>query len=265
MYSVAYDSPVTLTFVADGILAEWGITVEDAMKIARYNLSVRSREPMCEVAPGLFQGPWRDCNAAGRLLLTETLTRLKVRGDVVAMIPGRDYLLVTGSDDTAGLAKMVLAAKAALDEPKANTPEMLRLRGTTWEPFSLPADHPLAAMHAEMLLVSLSADYAGQKKLLEQFHTAKGELDIYVATFFASKRRSDGKLSNCCTWTEAVTLLPKTDSIFFEDCVVPWDAAVRVVGHLMERCPEFQLERWLVEEYPNAKQLAELKKYALPL
>jgi hypothetical protein len=36
---------------------------------------------------------------------------------------------------------MIIAAEKAIQDPKPNPPEMLRLRGTAWEPFALSPDH----------------------------------------------------------------------------------------------------------------------------
>jgi hypothetical protein len=270
-YGLAYDTPQTLGMFSAKQLAEWGVTFEDAMKSARYNLSVRSRDPLRQVAPGLFMAPWQDANASARLLLTEVLTRLPVKGDVVASVPGRDYLLVAGSDDPDALGAMVAVAAKALAAPKAKTPEMFRLHGTSWVPFTLPAEHPAAARHQELVYGLIGADYAEQKKLIDEANEKSGT-DIFVGNYTAI-RPTVGPVYSVCSWAPCVSLLPRTERIAIVDTtaggekarplVVPWEAAVAIVGHRMKQQPRYRLERYLVEEFPSESEMAELRARAV--
>ena len=245
---LAYDTPLALGSFPASQLDQWGVSFDDAMKAARYNLSVRSRDPMEQVAPGLFMAPWQDANAAGRLVLTELLTRLPVKGDVIASVPGRDYLLVAGSDDTDALAAMVVVIEKALAQPKGNTPELYRLDGTTWRPYRLPADHPLAAKHAELLAGLASDDYREQKKLIEALH-ARRNIDVAVATHFAM-RRDDGSVYSYCVWPDRPASLPQAEMIAVtngagEPRLFPWDAVAAVVGDKLQPHVDYRLPRYL--------------------
>jgi hypothetical protein len=273
-FGVAYDSPNALGLFGAQQLDEWGVTFEDAMKAARYNLGVRSRDPLNEVAPGLFMGPWQDANAAGRLVLTELLTRLPVKGDVIAMAPGRDYLFVTGSENAEALGAMVLAAEKAVAAPKPNTPEMFRLQGTAWVPFTLPKDHPLASKHDELVKVFIATDYDEQKKLIDQVYE-RDEIDVFVANY-APMKRQDGEVISYCSWAPCASLLPRTDviAVFDHDAlegdgrapvVVPWNAVIEVVGERLKRDERYRLERYLVEQSPNETEMTELRKRAVAL
>jgi hypothetical protein len=270
-YGLAYDSPETLSIFSARQLADWGVTFEDAMKAARYNLSVRSRDPMIQVAPGLFSAPWQDSNAAGRLLLTELLTRIPVKGDVIAAAPGRDFLFVAGSDDAAALGAMVHAIELAVGRPKANTPEMFRLQGVSWTPFELPSSHPLASRHRELLQAFIASDYAQQKKWIEQLHAQLG-VDVFVAPCEAL--RLHGDLYSWCSWAPCVSLLPRTELLAIIDAdaklgdekkpaLVKWEDALEVVGHLLKRQDDYRFERYLVEQSPTEDEMVELRKRAV--
>lgn len=268
---LAYDTPNTLAMFAAEQLEKWNVTFEEAMKAARYNLSVRSRDEFKRIAPGLFMAPWQDANAAARLILTEVLARLPVKGDVVAMAPGRDYLLVAGSDDADALGAMVVAAEKAIADPKPNTPEMYRLDGTKWLPFTLPLAHPLRAKHDELVKVFVASDYEQQKKFLDEIHERDGT-DVFVASY-TPLRRPTGEVYSCCSWAPCVSLLPRTDEIAIFDAdaqldkgakpvMVAWSDAVEVVGHRIKRDERFQMERYLVEESPTADEMGELRQRA---
>ncbi len=262
---LAYDTPLALGLFPAAQLAKWGVTFDDAMKAARYNLSVRSRDPMAQVAPGLYMAPWQDANAAGRILLTELLTRLPVDGDVIACAPGRDYLFVAGANDAAALGAMVLAVEKALAAPKANTPELFRLRGTEWEPFRLPADHPLATRHASLVAGLISDDYAHQQKLIEELHKKRGADDV-VVTKHTAMVRDDGVVYSATPWPRAPALLPRADLIAILDddhkptMLVEWDAAAEIVGAKLQRQEQYRLERYLVSEPPTTDELIRLRE-----
>lgn len=187
------------------------------------------------------------------------------------MVPNRDFLFVTGSDDTDALAAMVLAAEKALAAPKSNAPEIVRLQGTEWRPFTLPPAHPLAAKHAELVKLFWAGDYAEQKALIDRVH-AKNGTDIFVANSSAA-RGPDGLAFTYCTWAQCVSLLPRTDTIVIADIhgkdapeptalMVPWNNAVEIVGHRLQRDERYHLERYLVNDVPTANEMDELRKHA---
>src|SRR5262249_53417281 len=160
----------------------------------------------------------------------------------------RDFLLVAGSDDTDALAAMVLAIDKALTLPKGNTPELYRLDGTTWHPYRLPEDHPLAAKHAELLAGFASDDYRQQMELIEALHARRG-IDVAVATHFAM-RRDDGSVYSYCVWPDRPASIPRADEIAIADGrgaaqLLPWDAVVAVVGDKLQPHVDYRLPRYL--------------------
>jgi hypothetical protein len=273
-YGLAYDSPQTLLMFSAQQLTEWSVTFDDAMKAARYNLSVRSRDPMTQISPGLYMAPWQDANAAGRLVLTELLTRIPVKGDVVAAAPGRDFLFVTGSDDAKALGALVLAMEKAVADPKPNTPEMFRLEGTSWTPFKLPDDHPFTSRHRALVEGFIASDYEKQKELINQLNDKSG-VDVFVASYTPMQRKN-GEIYSWCSWAPCVSLLPRTElvAIFDADAMqgdqkqpvmVKWQDAFEVVGHRMKRQNEYRFERYLVEESPTESEMVELRRRAVSL
>jgi hypothetical protein len=101
---LAYDRAESMLRVSNDQLAKWGGTFDDAFAAALVNLRRRSEKPFMAFSPGLFCSDWADTYDTSRLLLTDIVAALPVRGAPVAMLPNRNVLLVTGADDPADCA-----------------------------------------------------------------------------------------------------------------------------------------------------------------
>ena len=80
-------------------LSDWGVTLDEALAIARENLWKMSNEPFSEVAPGVYFAEWGDAFDAARMFLHDLIWQLKVSGDHVVVIParpGRSMTAVSG-------------------------------------------------------------------------------------------------------------------------------------------------------------------------
>ncbi len=142
--------------------SRWGVAYEKALRDARANLLEISGEPFESPQPGLYVSPWRDNHDASRLLLTNRIRRLDVKGDHVAMVPNRDTLLVTGSADFAGLARMAEIATAAMDEPYWVSGLPVRLTDGGWARFMPDAEHPSFRDFKSLRTRSIGVDYGEQ-------------------------------------------------------------------------------------------------------
>ena len=183
------------------------------------------------------------------------------------MVPHRDVLVVTGSEDVDGLAKMAELAEAATSDTRFMTAIPVRLQWDEWVPFRLPEGHSLHSRFEYLRYLSITRDYDEQKTLLDQLHERNDEA-VFVASYTATQNSETGKVSSYCIWSKDVlTLLPEADVVhFFDDsnsgdgrivAIAPWGSVREVVGGLMQRqdlCPP----RYLVDAFPHREQLAEL-------
>jgi len=95
-------------------------------------------------------------------------------------------------------------------------------------------------------------------------------VDIYVASHKILERK-DGFAYSVCVWTKGVdSSLPRAENIAFmvdpeggDHFVVSWEAAASIVGNLLEEETEFVPVRYRVREFPNAAQIAELRRLAV--
>ncbi|AGA28580.1 hypothetical protein [Singulisphaera acidiphila] len=265
---LVYDLPQSMILVQGRHLEAWETDFDEAFEVACDNLREISRHRWRTPAPGVMASPWGDHYDASRLLiLTDLIDRDDVYGDLVAMIPNRDTLLLTSSGDDAGLAALASLAEETLLKPRPLHGYPLCLRDDDWVPFFPEPDHPCAGPFRRLRMKSLARDYAEQASLLNELYRQTGD-DAFLAGFNAMENPRTGEAMSYSVWAEGVsTLLPETDRIFFFRPGGPqngevvasgdWDRVTEVAGHLLTPLGAYP-ERYRVEDFPTHAQLAEI-------
>lgn len=266
---LVYDWPESIQGIQQSDLDRWGITFEKALELSLENLKAKSGEKFSRSPdkPGVYVSPWKDNYDASRLLLPGKIAGLEVRGDPVAALPGRDTLLITGSDDEEGLAALAELAAASLAEPHPISGITLRWTGKEWVPFFPAADGPLFYRFVMLRTTALAPDYHYQKELLDRLYKKVGA-DIFVANYEVMKHEETGSVLSVCVWTrDVVSLLPETTHItFFDDRLpekervigpVEWHRALSVVGPLMNK-QDLSPPRYKVEQFPTPEQFKKM-------
>ena len=271
---VVYDGPSTISVLAHEKLVEWGVSLEEAVRTGRANLRGHTQDIFLALAPGVYRSPWQDSYGAARLLLTELISRLALRGDPVALLPHRDHLLLTGSEDEVGLGRIAAIAEPLLHEPRQIIGRAFVLRDGSWLPFVPPDDHPHQEVFRRLVQVTEALAYGDQQGALDDLHYAESD-EVFVASVMLTPQRHSHVDATSCTWTEGVrSLLPRTDRIAFISLGVteaenrmwwvPWEEASAVMSDAMQ--PQgLRPERWLVETFPNADHLTALEQAAVPV
>src|ERR1700733_10109134 len=88
---------------------------------------------MKEIAPGLYEGQWKDSYESSRILLTDLVYRLSVSGEPVAFIPNRNEFCVTGSHKHVGLKALLKTSEAPHFGAHPLSPNRYLLRDASWE------------------------------------------------------------------------------------------------------------------------------------
>src|SRR5205823_2165204 len=172
---VVYDHPSSMSSIALETLAEWGIDLEEAIRTGRANLRERTAGTFEQLRSGVFVSPWHDNYDASRLLLTELISRLDVRGDPVALLPHRNNLFLAGSDDEAGLGRIAQLAEPLLDDPHRVTGRAFVWRDGRWQLY-LPAErHPHHETFRRLVTLTVAEDYNEQRAVLEDRYAAAGD------------------------------------------------------------------------------------------
>jgi len=258
--ALVYDLPDAMRSIPQANLDAWGLTLYEALEIARENLATL---PANFIGPesghGVYLSATGDNYDASRILSSELLEQFQLHGDAVAMIANRDNLIVAGADDCEGLEAMLKMAAEALQQLRPISSVALRYDGHEWVPWLPDAEHPLHKQFRRFYFDTLGRDYAEQKELLDRLH-AKTNKNFFVATFNVVQD-PQGRLLSYAVWTEKVeSLLPQTDMVVFggmdgEPTMVPWSRAMEVVGDLLEALDIYP-PRYCVREFPAAEQLA---------
>ena len=262
---LVYDQPETFRWIRQADLSSWGLGFNDAIGIATENLRRRSASDFERLGAGTYRSPWRDSYDASRLILLDRIQNLDVRGRHVAIVPNRDTLLITGSDDASGLNLIVKEAIAALHAPRFMTGAAMTLSGEEWVPYLPASDSPSRHDFKGLRDVTYRDAYAAQADLLRKLGG-----DAFVAKYMVGINKRTGEPLSVCIWTQqsVPVLLPRTDRICFVDADLPiengglmagghWDDVVAVVGDLMH--PQgLHPERYLVERNPSPEQMRAL-------
>jgi len=270
---LAYDLPGAILQLGQHHLDVWKVSFDDALKAACENMRGMSKQPFAQKAPGVWMSPYCDNHDASRLVLTDMVRQCEVRGDWVALVPNRDIVLITGSDDPAGLLAIATASQDALDQPRFLSGVAVRLVGDDWVPFLPPADHPAYARLRLLHAHTIGRDYANQTEALKALYDKKDE-DIFVASWTLMRKHDSEEVVSYTVWSDGVeALLPEADTVYFfrvkgeeEGEIVAnasWQRVREVVGHLMQPQGLYP-ERYRVTSFPNAEQLAVLGR-SLPV
>lgn len=263
---LVYDLPQAMRSISQEDLDRWEVTFYEALEAARENLAKIGEQVFVGIADRAYVSATGDNYDASRLILLDSIRQLTVQGDYVAMVPNRDTLIITGSDDDEGLGILASLAEEAFKKPRPMTAMLFRLDGDEWTPW-LPSrcSSAFKALHL-MRAQSLGQEYTDQKELLEK-SLKRGHDEAFVASYMAIRHKTSGDIISFCSWVDGVaSLLPRTDRIAFireesEPVLVDWDKAEQVIGHLFAP-QDIYPERIRVDEFPTNDELDRLKAMA---
>jgi hypothetical protein len=264
---LVYDLPRAVQSVNRARLEAWGVSLDDAMRIARHNLRMSTTGTFARVTPahgpGVYAAAWGDSYDATRLVLTELVARLDIQGDPVAVVPHRDHLFVTGSDDVAGLGLLARLAEEQLHEQRWLSGRAFVHRNGGWQRWMPPADHEHEHAFGRLMRLTVGASYEEQKALLDA-EPDRAAADVFVASVLLIADAGSDAVRTLTTWAQGVTaLLPRTDSVAFGPLAdgghleVPWSRVEAVLGAELE--PQgLTPERYLVKRFPTSEELERL-------
>lgn len=264
--SPIYDLPTSIRSLSAQDLSDWGVTLYEALEVAKQNLRETTRE--VAEAEGLYLFASGDSHDAARLVLTDLIGGLDLAGEPIAVVPNREMLLVTGSENEQGLQQLAAIAAEGLSHERGISGVALRLTGDEWTPWRPPAEHPAAAAFSVLRAQSLAGDYAQQKALLEKRHQ-RDKTNLFVAPFEAVQDEATGHVRSYTTWVEGVdTLLPVTDQIVFlasdeqgnptkAIAAGDWDKVEALAGQQMAPVEGYP-ERVRVRDFPEAEALEQI-------
>jgi hypothetical protein len=254
-----YDLPAATQTLTRQQLDDWGVSVYEAMEVAKQNLAAIEMS-VAASGDGFYAVMTGDSYDSSRLLLMGLVDQLEFHGDPIAMVPHRDVLLMTGSENPAGLAVMAKFAETAFQHPRYLSCLPLRLVGTEWVSWMPLEDHPHFAQYRLLEVKSMGGKYQRQRESLDAVHAREGTKQFVAAYSVTESNR--GTALSYTLWPKGVdTLLPKTHKLFLigpERGILAggdWDRVQEVVGDLLEETNLYP-PRVRVREFPSDEQLA---------
>ena len=263
---LAYDGEHSITSVNRKTLEGWGVGMDQAFAAAKDNLWEKTDPNRFVGQGGLYWAEWGDSYDSSRMLLTELIYRLSVDGDPVAFVPNRDVLLITGKNNVAGLRVMLkTGSESHFKQGHPVSPNLYVLVDGAWNLY-MPDEPELRAMCVVNKRHRDALDYQQQKQLLDKFHERSGD-DCFVASYKIYEH-PDGTVYSACVWSNEVdSSLPRAEKIAFvvdvenkDMFTVPWDAALPIVGDLLEEEPGLTPVRYRAREFPSAEQIGRLRR-----
>ncbi len=266
---LVYDLPDSMRTIVAGDLEDWGVTFYEALEAACVNLRQKEDPVFLSPQEGVYFSATGDNYDASRMILLDMVRQFDVRGDVIAMTPNRDTLIITGENDAAGLKVMAARAQQASEEPRPISTVAFRLAGDEWTPWTPPVNHSAYPAFAMLRLQSIGQEYAEQKNLLEA-QRDRGDNEPFIATFSAMQNTTTGEIRSYSVWTEGVdTFLPKTDLVHLvrlgqggndgkQLASCEWEQLIAVCGPLLA-AEDIYPPRFRAREFPSAAQLKALR------
>src|SRR5437762_8847313 len=143
--SLVYDLPQAMRSIIQEDLDKWGVSFYEAVEAAKSNLEQMGNVSFASLqgdATGVYISATSDNYDASRLMMLDLVRKMPVRGDYIAMVPNRDTLVITGSEDQAGLEVMCKVAEDSFQKPRPISTVALRLVGDEWESWLPDCDSP---------------------------------------------------------------------------------------------------------------------------
>lgn len=134
----AFDAPNTVHYADSRTIGELGVAEPDLDAVAIENLPRVMAEPLIETYPEMVAISANDPYLTSLLLIDRfwAKDRFRFRGDLVVFVVARDLMLVTGSEETAGLAAAREAVQQLVGQvPYAISTDPIVRRGDAWQSF----------------------------------------------------------------------------------------------------------------------------------
>lgn len=267
---LTYDLPEAMVMLQSIHLENWGVTFYEVYEHALGNLA-EIDATFSSIDDHTYVSATGDHYDASRMLLPELIQELSVVGDPVAMIPNRDRLLLTGSEDNQGIESVALVAQQLLAHPRPLSGMAFVYRHEEWQPWLPHRDHAAYATLKMLFLQTLQQDYQEQHELLETW-LPRQQPGVQCAEYRMHGAGGRQPPISYCVWQQGQSwLLPKTDRV----CLLPagkrsdhplvetlscsWEHLENVVGDLLEE-QDLYPARYRVREFPSARQLSSLAR-----
>ncbi len=244
-----------------------GLSVEVAIEIAVENLMRKSVEPFRVVQAGFYVSSWRDSYDGARLLLPDLFANLQVDGEIVAMAPTPDTVLVTGSKDVEGISLLTSLGGNLVKDRYGVFALPMVLRNGVWESFEVPESDPVFNTVNSFRLSVYNLTYCDQERFLVQKRVDRQ--GMFACPFLTERDKWNGyQFSKTNIVDGRINSFPECDIVEFyrfntegtRDCVAraPFTTVVEQLGNSLSEDRTFLPVRWRLKDFPKRSELAAL-------
>jgi hypothetical protein len=257
--SLAIDRPEHIEYVRDG--SRFGVPPAELDAIALANMKRMTKDGLVEAHEGLWLGHWEDDYAGERMLMPELFTKLAVKGDPVAFLPGAEVLYVTGSEDAKGLALALALVDQRVEQPRGLLRFAFVLRDGVWRLFEPGGE--LGKELSARLCLHLADAYGIQRKMLEAEYGDREDAPFVAGVIGVADAEGNLELT-ITTWTDGVhAYLARAQVIGIgriggEIGMIPWEDVMELAGDLLVPVPDLYPPRWEVKQFPDEATLRAL-------
>lgn len=221
---LAIDNEASIALLNDEGLDELGVSFEDALGIAIAQLDEKGSHTVGQLEDGVYLSACGDFYDSSRVLMPEMFEQLPLKGNPVAIVQSRSSVLVTGSDDLNGLAKIATFALDELEKTeRAVSLTPIELLNGDWLPLKILPHHPQALRNLapnQLAWACNATANALQVKLGD---------DIFVASPMIIEK--DGIQGSLIAWGAGIpTACPLVDGIAIEED----DGSVQIIRKLAD-------------------------------
>ena len=263
VWMLGIDGETAIHTVMDKDLRKMDLNLAEAFKHAKVNLNKINDSPFSEIEPGMYQSAMSDDHDAARILLTERIAQLDVKGNPIAFVPSNNDLYICGSEDFGAIERMASRSLEIYQSRRPVSLNILEFHDGQWRDFAPPKIEAFAPVH-NLHTLETSSQYDQQQQWLDHQNEQAGQ-DVFVATHSLYERDDDPLLFSVCVWSENVeTWLPEADIVHFygqeegsEPDVLgalPWDKVTELFGDLMKPLG-MTPERYELSGFPDKAQL----------
>lgn len=254
-------------FLIERTLEAWNVTFAQALEVALANLFSKSKQPFQPIGPGIFAASYKDGFDAARIFLLNRFSDCSLKGDPVALLPERDTLLFTGSEDYDGLAAIFEMTKNINPVGLLTSPFVLQ--GNQWHVFSVPGTHPAANEIASRNLMDMIM-IGNQQSLVMERQLKRQNRSLIPMPIRAVQYEGEPHVTSIVHWVEEFpnpVLLPWAQQLAFirkaaegQQAVwniVDFDSAREKLPDVFKAMGTYP-ERYLAEKFPSEEQLLQL-------
>ncbi len=281
---LAIDTELSLVFVTNDYLTQWGVSLAAALTEAHDNLGAAGLRVTTDddvtdlyvvIGPDGYISSWLAAPTA-LWALAESVhlgaaSAAASRGTVLVLAPDRDVAFLLDDRHLPTLhATLNLALETFREDRRRVSPVPYEVGPDGLMPWAPAPEHPLAEVVRQCKIELAGVEYHLQKQRLDELFPASG-VDVFVASYLL-ENDADGIERSFCVWVQGVEagLLPVTELVVLQDFAgeafsVRWSDLHRLTNGMLRPEPGLDPPRWRISAWPSPTVLAALRMVAVPM